>query len=63
MLTVEVPEDGTVADVCARLREAEPDLGPALDAALPVVAGAHVTPDHRLAARQDLALLLPMSGG
>jgi len=63
MLTVEVPEDGTVEDVCARLREAEPDLAPALAAALPVVAGEHVPPDRRLADRQELALLLPMSGG
>ena len=63
MLTVEVPEDGTVADVCARLRETEPELAPALASALPVVAGEHVGPDRRLAARQELALLLPMSGG
>jgi molybdopterin converting factor small subunit len=63
MVTVQVPEDGTVGDVVARLRDAEPELAPALDAALPVVAGEHVRRDHRLAHRQELALLLPMSGG
>ncbi len=63
MLTVQVPEDGTVADLCARLRETEPELARALDAALPVIAGEHVPPDRRLAERQEVALLLPLSGG
>jgi molybdopterin converting factor small subunit len=63
MLTVQVPDDGTVADLCARLREREPGLAPALDAALPVVAGEHVPRDRRLADRQEVAFLLPMSGG
>ena len=62
MLTVEVPGYRTVEDVCARLRETEPGLALALAAALPVVAGEHVPSDRRLAERQELALLLPLSG-
>jgi molybdopterin converting factor small subunit len=63
MLTVQMPDDGTVADLCAHLRDAEPELARALDAALPVVAGEHVPRDRRLADRQEVALLLPISGG
>ena len=63
MLMVQVPDDGTVEDLCGRLRDAEPELARALDAALPVIAGEHVPPDHRLADRQEVALLLPLSGG
>jgi molybdopterin synthase sulfur carrier subunit len=63
MLTVQMADDGTVEDLYTRLRDAEPDLGAALDAALPVVAGEHVPRDRRLADRQEVALLLPLSGG
>jgi molybdopterin converting factor small subunit len=61
--TVEVAEGATVADLFARLAEDEPDLGPALRSVLPVVAGEHVTRDQILADRQEVALLLPVSGG
>ena len=63
MLTIEVPEEGTVEDLYARLREEQPELAPALRAALPLVAGAHVARDRRLADREEVALLLPLSGG
>jgi molybdopterin synthase sulfur carrier subunit len=52
-----------VDDLYARLRDDEPDLGPALRAALPVVRGEHVPRDRSLADRQEIALLLPISGG
>jgi molybdopterin converting factor small subunit len=62
-LTVEIEDGATVEDLFARLRETEPDLAPALRSVLPVVAGEHVTRDQRLADRQEVALLLPVSGG
>ena len=61
--TVEVPEGATVGDLFARLAQDEPKLAPALRAVLPVVAGEHVTRDQVLADRQEVALLLPVSGG
>jgi MoaE-MoaD fusion protein len=62
-LTLSLPEGATVADLFARLGETSPDLAPALRSVLPVVAGEHVTRDHHLADRQEVALLLPVSGG
>jgi molybdopterin converting factor small subunit len=61
--TVEVAEGATVGDLFARLGDEEPELAPALRSVLPVVAGEHVTRDHVLADRQEVALLLPVSGG
>lgn len=59
-----VLDDGaTVEDALARLGEQEPALAPALRSALPVIAGAHVGPHQRLEDRQEIALLLPVSGG
>ena len=60
---VQLAEGATVGDLFARLAEDEPDLAPALRSVLPVVAGEHVTRDHVLADRQEVALLLPVSGG
>jgi molybdopterin converting factor small subunit len=62
-LTVELADGATVADLYARLRDTQPQLAPALRAALPLVAGEHVTPERPLAHRQEVALLLPLSGG
>ena len=61
--SVEVAEGATVADLFARLADDEPELAPALRSVLPVVAGEHVTRDRVLADRQEVALLLPVSGG
>jgi molybdopterin converting factor small subunit len=61
--TVEVAEGATVGDLFARLAEEEPELAPALRSVLPVIAGEHVTRDQVLADRQEVALLLPVSGG
>jgi molybdopterin converting factor small subunit len=63
LLTVELADGATVGDLYARLHETEPDLGAALRSALPVVAGEHVPADRPLADRQEVALLLPVSGG
>jgi molybdopterin synthase sulfur carrier subunit len=53
----------TVADALAALAERAPDARPALAASLPIVAGTHAARDDVLAHRQELALLLPVSGG
>jgi molybdopterin converting factor small subunit len=63
LLAVTLPEDATVSDLYARLGETDPELAPALDSALPVVAGEHVPRDRTLHDRQEVALLLPVSGG
>ena len=63
LLTVDLDDGATVDDLYARVRAAEPGVAPALLAALPVVAGEHVGRDRRLADRDEIALLLPVSGG
>jgi molybdopterin converting factor small subunit len=63
LMTVDLADGATVGDLYARLGERDPDLAAALPAALPVVAGEHVRRDHELADRQEVALLLPISGG
>jgi molybdopterin converting factor small subunit len=62
-LTVELADGATVHDLYARLADTEPELGPALRSALAVVAGEHVPGERRLSHRQEIALLLPVSGG
>ena len=63
LLTLELPDGATIEELYERLRETEPELAPALRAALPVIAGEHVPRDRRLADRDQVALLLPVSGG
>ena len=63
LLAVELPDGATVDQLLARVRADEPELAPALRSALPVIAGEHVPRDRRLADREELALLLPFSGG
>jgi molybdopterin converting factor small subunit len=61
--TVDLADGATVEDLYAELGDSDPELAPALGSALPVVAGEHVPRDHRLGDRQEVALLLPVSGG
>ena len=63
LLTVELADGATVEQLYERLRDEDPGLAPALRSALPVVAGEHVPRDRRLADRDQVALLLPVSGG
>ncbi|HEX6026394.1 MAG TPA: MoaD/ThiS family protein [Solirubrobacter sp.] len=62
-VTVDLAEGATVGDLFEQLGSAEPQLAPALRSVLPVVAGEHVTRDQVLASGQEVALLLPVSGG
>ena len=63
LLTVDLPDGATVDDLYACLRDTDPGLAPALRAALPVVSGRHVPRDQPLTDREQVALLLPVSGG
>jgi len=62
-LAVELPPGATVGDLLAELAARTPDAPRALAAALPVVAGKHAARDHVLSPGQEVALLLPVSGG
>jgi molybdopterin converting factor small subunit len=62
-LTVELDEGATVDDLFARLRADEPELAPALRSALPMIDGSHAERLRRLEDREEVALLLPVSGG
>jgi molybdopterin converting factor small subunit len=62
-LTLELEDGATVDDLLARLGDSEPYLAPALHSALPVIGGVHAEHRQRLQDRQEIALLLPVSGG
>ncbi len=63
VFTVELADGATVDDLYARIAEAEPQLAPALRSVLPIVAGSHVRRTQPLRHRDQVALLLPVSGG
>lgn len=63
LLTVELADGTTVEDLFVRLSSTQPDLGPALRSALPVVGGEHVLAGRPLRHGEEVALLLPVSGG
>jgi molybdopterin converting factor small subunit len=62
-LTVELAEGATLEELYARLEETEPGLAGALRSSLPVVAGRHLGRAESLHHREEVALLLPVSGG
>ncbi len=62
-LTVDLPDGATVADLYKRLADTQPDIAPALRSTLAVVAGDHAPRERVLEHRQEIALLLPISGG
>jgi len=62
-LTLELEEGATVDDLLACLRDTEPDLAPALRTALLVIGGVHAERRQHLEDREEIALLLPVSGG
>lgn len=63
LLTVDLADGATVDELYEHLGDTDPGLAPALRSALPVVAGEHVPRDRPLADREQVALLLSVSGG
>lgn len=62
-LSVELDPGATVRDLRLAVEQRTPALGGALHAALPLIRGAHVGPDHALTAGEEVSLLLPAAGG
>jgi molybdopterin converting factor small subunit len=63
ILSLELAPGATVGDACARLSADHPALAPALPYALTIVGGSQVAASHRLAPGDELALVMPLSGG
>ena len=63
VLTLQLPNGATVEDLCDRLASSNPTLAPALQSALPIVAGVHVPRGQALAHGDEVALLAAVSGG
>ena len=62
-LTVVLEDGATVADLYARLAATERDLRPVLPSTLPVLGGEQAGRDRVLRDGEQVALLMPMSGG
>jgi molybdopterin synthase sulfur carrier subunit len=62
-LTLDLQDGATVADLFERLGAAEPEVAPALASVLTVVAGEQVERSRALRSGDEVALLLPVSGG
>ncbi|UGS36439.1 MoaD/ThiS family protein [Capillimicrobium parvum] len=63
VVSLDLPDDATVADALASLGAAQPDLAGPLHSALPVVGGEHAHRGRPLASGDEVALLMPISGG
>ena len=63
MLRLELPNGATIEDLYDRLAGTNPELGPALASALPLVEGEHVERRRPLSHGQEVALLTPAAGG
>lgn len=63
VLSLDVAEGATVAELLERLAGAQPGVAPALASVLPVIAGEHAERSRRLCAGEEVALLVPVSGG
>ena len=62
-LQVALNEGATLADLKGQLIAAHPSLMQQLAASVAIVAGSHISPDEPLSEAQEVALLLPISGG
>ena len=63
LLSLELAEGASVDDLLAQLGAEQPALAPALNSALPVVAGVHAQRTDPLRHGDELALLTPVAGG
>ncbi|MFZ5826730.1 MAG: MoaD/ThiS family protein [Bacillota bacterium] len=62
-ISVTLPKGGTVADLLKLMAAGHPDADGALRASIAVVGGHHVGRNHRLDDQDEIALLMPVSGG
>ena len=62
-LQITMPDDGTVADPLGHLQVEYPALNERLKSAVAVIAGRHASPTERLLPDEEVALLIPISGG
>jgi molybdopterin converting factor small subunit len=62
-LQVNLPEGGTVADLLNSLRDDHPALNQRLDVCVAVISGRHVSLAERLLPGEEVAFLIPISGG
>ncbi len=62
-LQVTVPEDCTLAVLLERLRQEYPQLREPIRSAVAVIAGRHAGFEEPLSAGQEIAFLIPISGG
>jgi molybdopterin converting factor small subunit len=62
-LQVALDDGATVADLIGRLNTAYPSLSQQMEACVAIVAGSHASLDEPLSGAQEVALLLPISGG
>jgi molybdopterin converting factor small subunit len=63
LLTLDLDDGATVADLFERLGSVAPDVSRALPSVLPVVGGEHAERTRPLRPGDEVALLLPVSGG
>jgi molybdopterin converting factor small subunit len=63
LLTLELPEGATLDELYESLGASHPELAPALRSALAVVGGSQVERRRPLRHGDEVALLLPVSGG
>jgi molybdopterin converting factor small subunit len=62
-LTLQLPEGATIDELYESLGQSHPELAPALRSALAVVGGSQVERRRPLRHGDEVALLLPVSGG
>jgi molybdopterin converting factor small subunit len=62
-LSLALEEGATVADLLLRLRNQHPALDESLSGAVAVISGRHAAQDEALHSGEEVALLLPISGG
>jgi molybdopterin converting factor small subunit len=63
LLALDLDDGATVADLLDQLAAAEPGVEPALRSVLPVIGGEHAERSRTLRRGDEVALLLPVSGG
>jgi molybdopterin converting factor small subunit len=62
-LSVTMPPGSTVRDLLTHLRASYPEHASGFSTALPVVRGSYVSESHGLVSGDEIALLMPVSGG